>query len=131
MNSKSTVFLTSAFVCAFSVPSVAHSQSDWSDVKNPKEIRALLANNSLTNSWGTVWSFRADGKALAVNQSGGRTQHTWNVKGNDQACATPPMAGAGECWRIQRSRHDQSKLRFVYSDGMGVAMTVKAGVPSF
>ena len=131
MNSKSIVFLMSAFVCLFSVPTVARSQSDWIDVKNPKEIRALLANNSLTDGWGTVRSFRADGKVLAVYQSGNRTQHTWEVKGNDQVCATPPIAGVGECWRIQRDRQDQSKVGFVFSKGMSLAQTVKAGVPNF
>ena len=131
MNSKIIAFLISAFVCAFSVPTVAHSQSDWIDVKNPKEIRALLADKSLTDAYGTVRSFRADGKALAVSQTGTRTQHTWEVKGDDQACATPPIIGAEECWRITRNWQNQSKVRFVYSGGLSVAMTVKAGVPSF
>ncbi len=131
MNSESIVFLMSAVICLFSVPTVAHSQSDWNDVQNPKEIRALLANNSFSDSWGTVQSFRADGKALAVSQGGRRTQHTWEVKGKDQVCATPAIIGAEECWRIQRNRQDQSKVRFVFSGAMSVAMTVKAGVPNF
>ena len=131
MKSRGIVFLISAFVCLFSVPTIAHSQGDWIDVKNPKEIRALLANNSLTDGWGNVQSFRADGKVLAVYQSGRRTQHTWKVKGNDQVCATPPIIGPEECWRIQRNRQDQSKVRFVFSGGMSVAMTVTAGVPNF
>ena len=131
MNSKSIVVLMSALVCLLAVPTVAQSQSDWIDVKNPKEIRALLANSSFSDSWGTVRSFRADGKVLAVSQSGRRTQHIWEVKSNDQVCATPLIDSPGECWRIQRNRQDQTKVRFVFSGGMSVAMTVKAGVPNF
>lgn len=131
MKSRSIVFLMSALVCLFAVPTVAHSQSDWVDVKNPKEIRALLANNSLTDGWGNVQSFRADGKVLAVYQSGRRTQHTWEVKSNDHVCAIPPILGPEECWRMQRNRQNQSKVRFVFSDGMSVALTLKAGVPNF
>ena len=130
MASRYIAFVTGALVFLVLAPVLAQSHGEWIGVDDPAELRALVADRTFKDAWGTKSYFRVDGKGLVVHPAGTRVRRTWEVKGKDLVCATAD-AGGTECWRVQRHRQDAGKVQFVYENGVIMFQTVEAGVADF
>ncbi len=113
------------------VPSLA--QSEWIDIKDPNELRALYSNKTfkgkdwMDRSW--VGHYRADGAGIMILE-GGRYPRTWEVSGSDQICVTTSMNRA--CYRFQRHKLKNISYRAFNEAGVKVSdFDVEDGVPKF
>jgi hypothetical protein len=110
----------------------AQSLSDWIDIDDPNELRALYSNKTFRGrNWdGTpfIGHYRADGRGVLImgNQ---RIARTWHVNANE-VCATD--ARTTSCYRYQRHRSNRNEIvARAVKDGRVVQFVVEDGVPNF
>lgn len=133
MTSKQIAFLIGSLFCMLSTPTMAQSSSDWVDIKDPAELRALYSNKTLRGKTADgstfVGHYSADGSGILI-QGDRRTPRTWAVKGNNQVCAT--HAGGTDCYTFQRHRKNRNEIigRHV-TQPWSFQATVEDGVPKF
>lgn len=132
MTSRNTSLAAGALICILSAPAVSQSSKDWTDIKDPEELRALYSNKtfrSTVGGVGVVEHYRADGKGLILSGHL-RTPRTWEIKGNDQVCVTD--TGGTFCYRFQR--HEKNRNEYVSRRMPGnymVVIKVEDGIPEF
>jgi len=108
---------------------IGQSSSDWVEIKDPGELRALLSNKTLRgNGW--VAHFRSDGKGVFVLEGRKPAPRTWEVKGKDQACFTRPD-GTTNCYRYQRVLKTNQIVSTNVQNGVSAIFTVEDGIPNF
>lgn len=130
MRSRDIAFMT---VVVFFMMSGPAASSDWVDIKNPKELRALYSNKTFRSTFAgvpVVQHYRADGKGILISGDL-RIPQTWEVKGNDQVCVSDARKGT-DCCRFQRNKknRDEYVKRCQYDSYMGTFM-VEDGIPEF
>ncbi len=130
MNTRQIVLAAGALACMLSAQAFAQD-SNWVDIKDPQELRALYSNKTfhvkLEGSRSVGW-YRADGRGLSV-QRNGCFLRTWNVKGQ-QVCLTD--ANGTSCFELRRNKADPSEIitRDVDTHAM-MGFTVDDGAPDF
>jgi len=132
MRSRDIAFMT---VVVFFMMSGPVASSDWVDIKNPKELRALYSNKTFrSNFWGVpvIEHYHADGKGLRISGEE-RISRTWEVKGKDQVCTSDEKLGTN-CCRFQRNKKNQDeyvrRCQHGSNNYMGTFM-VEDGIPEF
>jgi hypothetical protein len=127
MTRRTSLHCTAAVFCLFTVSAFA---SDWVAVKSAKELREIYANNTLKgNGW--ISHYTPDGKGVMILQNGNRIARTWQVKGNDQVCATLET-GTTNCFRIQRHKVNREQIVLTnVADSSTFMATIEKGVPKF
>ena len=121
---------------AMSLPQPRPVPSEWIAIENPAELRAIYSNTTFHGSAFTgdaaqgrpfVGEFRSDGTGTLLIE-GRRIPRTWEVKGNDQVCATD--ATGTNCYRLARSTTNPREFlgRHV-SSGVTMRFTVEGYVP--
>jgi len=130
MRSGHCVILMAMMVCALPAPALAQSTSDWVDIKDPNELRALYSNKTFRgNGW--VGHYRADGKGVFISQGGKPEPRTWEVKGSDWVCVAP-SEGPANCFRFQRNRKKPNELKGTnVATGRTASFTLEDGIPKF
>jgi hypothetical protein len=132
MKSGILVLLTAAWICVFPASASAQSSSDWIDIKDPTQLRALHSNKTFR---GNGWSghYRADGNYVFVLAGGEPRQGTWEVKGNDRVCTKRADRPSAKCWRYQsnRGKPDQFAVIDPDYDNLTRYFTVEDGIPKF
>jgi hypothetical protein len=133
MKSRNVVLMAGAIVWMFSASAMSQNSTDWVDIKDPKELRALYSNKTFHGKvvGGPAWVayHRSDGKALLVI-NGKKIPRTWRVKGNDQVCVTTTTETT--CYTYQRNRKNPNEiLLYDAKDGLSMLATVQDGVPDF
>jgi hypothetical protein len=111
--------------------------SDWKNVEDPNELRALYANKThhQRSYSGEAWvtHYRADGKALFVLGER-RIPRTWEVRGKDQVCWRDDIQGQS-CVRVQRNRQNANEIMTQSADGgfalVGGMVRIEDGIPKF
>lgn len=111
----------------------AHAQSDWVDIKDPKELHALYSNKTFKGKdWKDrpfVGHYRADGQGVML-LDGARIPRTWQVKGNDQVCVKLPWDSP--CYRFQRHKAKAGTYRSInVANDEVTEFTVEDGTPKF
>ena len=129
IGSESLMFIVGALFCLWSIS--ARSQ-EWIDVKDAKEIRAVLSNKTLSgigpDGRPSVSYFRGDGTGLRIvdNQ---RTTRTWEVKADDQYCVTETDT---YCFSLQRHATKRDEIRVTLEPGLHILdFHIDDGVPKF
>ena len=130
MKSRIIAFMTGVLFFMLSGPVAS---SDWVDIKNPKDLRALFSNKTFRSTVGgvpVVEHYRSDGKGILIGGEN-RVPRTWEVKSNDQVCVSDATKGT-DCCRFQRSKknRDEYVRRCQYDSYMGTFM-VEDGIPEF
>ena len=130
MRTGTLAIVTAMLVAVLPAPLSAQSSSDWVDIKDPSELRALYSNKTFRgNGW--VGHYRADGKGIVISQGGKPQPRTWEVKGNDQVCVTP-SDGTASCFRFQRNRKKPNELVLINAtSGFAATFTLEEGIPKF
>lgn len=130
MRSGNLAILMATIVCALPAPVLAQSSSDWVDIKDPNELRALYSNKTFrARVW--VGHYRADGTGIFIYQGGKAQPVTWAIKGNDTVCAAP-TDGPANCYRFQRNRQKPNELvRTNVTTGFSNSFTLEDGIPKF
>jgi hypothetical protein len=133
MTSKQVAFLVGSCFGLLSAPVFAQSSSDWVDIKDPNELRALYSNKTLKGKTGMgtpfVGHYSADGRGILI-QGETRSPRTWTVKGKDQVCAT--HAGGTDCYTFQRNRRNRNEIIGRHlTQGWLFQATVEDGIPKF
>jgi len=112
---------------------LAHAQSEWVDIKDPKELRALYSNKTfkgkdyLDRQW--VGHYRLDGQGVVI-MDGQRYPRTWEVKSSDLVCVHRAMSAI--CYRLQRHRSRLATYRVLNEAGVSQGeFTVEDGIPKF
>ena len=124
------VFLTGLLISMLPAQSVAQSSTEWVDIKDPEELRALYSNKTF-RGFGWIGHYRADGKALVTDRSGKPDARTWEVKGNDQVCVTKSN-GVVTCLRVQRNRKNPNEVLITnLGNNLSLGVTVEDGIPNF
>ena len=105
---------------------------EWKEVKNPKEIRALLSNKTWSGRGAdgrqAVSYFRADGVGLKIAE-GERIPRTWRVRDDGLYCVTEKDE---YCFRIQQNTAKPSEIRSTVESGLHeLAFHVEDGIPNF
>lgn len=109
--------------------------SDWVDIKDPDELRALYSNKTFRFMHAEVGKpaavyYRADGKAVMVLMDR-RYPRTWEIKGKDQVCINDDIRGH-LCYRVLRNPKKPGEILLNPTNGgMGSFMTVEDGIPNF
>ena len=121
-----------AFI-ASSAPAVSQSISEWIEIKDSAELRALYSNTTLrgegiTTPLSFVAHYSADGRGVSIYA--GRTRpRTWVVNG-DQACFTD--ATGTDCWIYWRHRINKNEIKSTrLRDGWTWKGTVEPWTPNF
>jgi hypothetical protein len=130
MKPTRILILAGALPALIGVPVLAQA-SDWVDIKDPKELRALYSNKTFRgNGW--VGHYRADGTGVLIRERTKKPERrTWAVKGNDQVCATPEN-GATRCHTFKYVSKDRKQVMVTpVSGGPSYIFTVEDGVPKF
>jgi hypothetical protein len=105
-------------------------QDDWYEVKNAKELRALYTNKTFRGE-GWMGHYRGDGRGLMIRQGSAPEPRSWEVRGQDWVCATPP-GGSAQCYTYKRNRAKPGKIMATsVSTGVSYIFTVEDGVPDF
>jgi len=132
MKAKNIVLMTGVVFFILSGPALS---SDWVDIKNPKELRALYSNKTFKSTfWGiaVVEHYRADGKGIRISGEE-RISRTWEVKGKDQVCTSDERIGTN-CCRFQHNKKNRDEYVRRCEHGsnnyMGTFM-VEDGIPEF
>lgn len=130
MRSGNLAILMATMVFVLPAPVLAQSSSDWVDIKDPIELRALYSNKTFRgNGW--VGHYRADGKGIFISQGGKPQPRTWEVKGNDWVCVAP-SDGPANCFRFQRNRKKPNELVVInVTSGATLNFTLEDGIPKF
>ena len=87
MRLRNIAFMTVVMFFTLSGPVAS---SDWMDIKNAKDLRALFSNKTFRSTVGgvpVVEHYRSDGKGILIAAES-RVPRTWEVKGKDQ-CVYP------------------------------------------
>ena len=118
---------------ASSAPAVSRSSSEWIEINDPAELRALYSNKTIrgegiTSKFSFVAYYSADGRGVVI--SGGTTiPRTWAVKG-DQMCST--TAAGTDCWAFWRNRDDRNEVKAKrLTDGWTWKGKLEDGIPKF
>ena len=118
--------------CLLIPQAAAQSSSEWADVKDPQELRALYADKT-HRSRAFVGYYRADGTGLLqARGSENRIPRTWAVRGS-QVC-TGPKDEEPTCFHLQRSTKVPNEvLAQGERRGQKVMLwfTVEDGIPKF
>lgn len=106
------------------------SGTEWVDIKDPSELRALYSNKTFRgNGW--IGHYRADGTGVVVIQGSQPVRRTWTVKGRDQVCVTPEM-GSVQCFTFKYTSDDRKSILVTNVATTGsVLFTVEDGIPKF
>src|SRR5262245_17573452 len=108
MKPRTIVLVTYTVACLLSPPAFGQSPGAWVEIRDSQELGALYSNKTFRgNGW--VGHFRADGRGILVTQYGRTIPRTWEVKGNDQVCATPE-GSVTRCFRYQRNRENPKQI---------------------
>lgn len=108
----------------------AFSGSDWVDIKDPAELRALYSDKTFRGS-GWVGHYRADGTGVFTVQGSQPVKRKWAVKGNDQVCVTPET-GSMQCFTFKYvSRDRRQAMATNASTGLSAIFTIEDGIPKF
>src|SRR5688572_7081929 len=131
MTFKNVAYVAGALICVLSMPAVPQTSTDWIDIKDPKELRALFSNKTFRGTYSgvpVVEHYRADGKGLLVSGQQ-RTPRTWEVKGNE--VCTNDTSGTF-CRRFQRSKKNPDEYVSRREPGNQMAVIrVEDGIPQF
>jgi hypothetical protein len=116
----------------FGVLSTSAWSQEWKDVKDPKEIRKLLSNKTLSGLGAdgrqALSYFRADGVGLKVVE-GERIPRTWTVKDEGMYCVTEKDE---YCFRVQQSTAKPSEIRATFESGLHeLEFHIEDGIPGF
>ncbi len=106
MTSRNIAIMTGVLFFMLSGPVASQ---DWVDIKNPKELRALHSNKTFRWTFQgvpAVEHYRADGKGIFISAEL-RTPCTWEVKGNDQVCASDERGT--KCYQFQRHKKNRDE----------------------
>lgn len=128
---KTTILAASlAGLLASAAPALA---SDWQDIKDPAELRALYSNKTIRGKdWMDrpfVGHYRSDGQGVLLFK-GDRYSRTWAVKGDDQVCISTSVRT--RCYRFQRHTAKPGVYRIIdVHDDRPTMVTVEEGVPKF
>ena len=127
-----TTLLTAGLAAMLAIAAPAQA-SDWQDIKDPAELRALYSNKTMRGKdWMDrpfVGHYRADGQGLLVF-GGDRYARTWAVKGDDQVCVS--TAVRTRCYRFQRHASKPGVYRIIDTgDDRPTTVTVEEGIPNF
>jgi hypothetical protein len=128
-----SMFIAFSATCLFTSKGMAQSTTQWLDIKDPQELRALFSNKT-HRSRTYVGYYRADGSGLLQPQ-GSDTRHprVWALKGSDQVCVGP-KDGTPTCFRYQRnSKQPKEILAVGEAHGQRVMLWFKVedGIPKF
>lgn len=132
MTSRSLAILAGAIVLGVSSPALP---SDWVDIKDPDELRALYSNKTFRFIHAEVGKpaavyYRADGKGVMVLMDR-RYPRTWEIKGRDQVCINDDIRGH-LCYRVLRNSKKPGEILLNPTNGgMGSFITVEDGIPNF
>jgi hypothetical protein len=130
MTSRNFAFVTGALICMLSVPAISQISSDWVDIKDPNELRALHSNKTFKAKGKSFLAhYRSDGKALVIEDNR-RISRTWEVKRNDQVCYTDERFMGCRQFRRHKENRDEISIQHV-SEGWSVIMMVEDGIPQF
>ena len=121
-----------ASLALFSVSATSAWAQEWKEVKNPKEIRALLSNKTLSGLGAdgrqATSYFRADGVGLKIVE-GERIPRTWTVKDDGLYCVTEKDE---YCFRVQQNTAKPSEIRATFESGLHeLEFHIDDGIPSF
>jgi hypothetical protein len=124
--------LAACFACVLSAASPALA-SDWQDINDPAQLRALYSNKTIRGKdWMDrpfVGHYRADGKGILLF-GGERYPRTWAVKGKDQVCIATQVNT--QCYRYQRHAVNAGSYRAInVADDRATMVTVEDGIPQF
>lgn len=118
---------------ASSAPAASRSASEWIQIYDPAELRALYSNKTFVGAGVTsmasfISHYSADGRGVSI--LGGKTYpRTWAVDG-DQVCVT--SAAGTDCWIYWRHRDDRKLVKSTrLKDGWTWKGTVEDGIPKF
>lgn len=111
----------------------AHAQSDWVDIKDPRELRSLYSNKTFKGKdfldRPFTGHYRADGQGVMIWQDT-RMARTWKVKGSDQVCVSLPWESP--CYRFQRHKAKAGTYRSInVANDEVTEFTVEDGIPKF
>lgn len=130
MNAIGNIWIATSIFFALSATATAQSSSDWVDIKDAKELRALYSNKTFRGV-GWVGHFRDDGKGILISGGGKPEPRTWKVEGNDQVCVTK-ADNSVTCNRFQRNRKKpQQHAVTQLPSGMTFTFDVEDGIPKF
>ncbi len=102
---------------AAAAAAVAPATAEWIPIQNAKELRAIYADTTIQGTAEVGQSrrvipftgqYRSDGTGMLFI-SGRQIPRTWEVRGNDQVCATD-RAGRN-CYRLERNSSDPNRIR--------------------
>lgn len=132
MNAKSIALITAALTFILSVPAAAQSSSDWVEITDPQELRALYSNKTFKGRAGDgnpfVGYYRADGNGLLI-WGGQRIPRTWQVKGS-QVCVTAQEVTS--CFELRRHKSNRNEIIARHVTAYWISQfTVEDGVPNF
>lgn len=130
VKSRAFAFLSGTLICVLSAPMWAQSSSDWVDIKDPNELRALYSNKTFRgNGW--IAHYRADGRGILIVGKLKLEPRTWEVKGNDQVCVTP-SSGPVTCSRFKHIGTKPNELMVTnVTTGLSFIFKVEDGIPKF
>ena len=128
---RTTTLVAGAAAC---LATVALAQaSDWEDIRDPAELRALYSNKTFKGKdWMDrpfVGHYRADGKGVLLFD-GTKYPRTWSVEGKDRVCVESQMPRA--CYRFERHKAKTGIYRSInVANDMATVISVEDGIPEF
>lgn len=102
---------------AASAPAGASAAAQWVPIRNADALRAIYSDTTIQGTAEVGRSrrvtpftgqYRANGTGMLFI-AGRQIPRTWEVKGNDQVCATDTMGK--NCYRFERNAGDPNKIR--------------------
>jgi len=130
MKHVRTLILAGALPALIAFPAFAQSSSDWADIKDPKELRALYTNKTFRGH-GWVGHYRADGTGVLIVQGSAPVRRTWAVKEDGQVCVTPE-GSAPHCSTFKYVTKDRRQVMVTnWPSGRSFIFTLEDGVPKF
>jgi len=130
MKHVRTLILAGALPALIAFPAFAQSSSDWADIKDPKELRALYTNKTFRGH-GWVGHYRADGTGVLIVQGSAPVRRTWAVKEDGQVCVTPE-GSAPNCSTFKYVTKDRRQVMVTnWPSGRSFIFTLEDGVPKF
>lgn len=128
MRAVIAVILAGTLLGLVAPPSFAGS--DWVEIKDPNELRALYSNKTFRgNGW--IGHYRADGTGVVVIQGSQPVRRTWTVKGRDQVCVTPEM-GSVQCFTFKYASDDRKSILLTnVATSVSLLFAVEDGIQKF
>lgn len=129
------LILAGALPALIGAPAFAQSSSDWVDIKDPKELRALFSDKTHrgkdTRGNPYVAHFSSDGRGLLV-VAGQQYPRTWDIKGSEVCitAATGPASGT-TCRTFERHKTNRNDIVGRAANGWTNQFTVEEGIPKF